>query len=112
MKVIDRKDMQDLSAWVVDTIQRRTRRGISAEGTRFLPRKDKLPHPILIKTGAMLSGVKATVTDTTFEVSDTEPYARFVQVKRPFMGLTKQEADALRDRLVEAMRARVRQGIK
>ncbi|MCA9667374.1 MAG: phage virion morphogenesis protein [Myxococcales bacterium] len=71
------KDMrpawQQVSRLVLQSIQRNFAEG--GRPSRWAPRKDNLPHPLLIKSGRMLASLRARSGSNFAEVSERAPYA-------------------------------------
>ncbi len=84
-----------------ELIVERTRRGIGADGQAFEPLDDGSPTD-LERSGRMLGTLEVVRTRRGAAVRATVDYARYVDARRPFMGLTNQQLEQL-DQVVEQL---------
>lgn len=100
-------DSVHLGEWVARRIVERTARGIGANGRRFAPLEDG-ERTDLRRTGAMLGSLQVKRTPRGAAVEAGVEYARYVDAKRPFMGLTSKDLAELDEQVEQRLEARDR----
>ncbi len=98
--LVDARTLELSAEYVITAIRRRTMRGQSYDGRRFVPYSPGYvatghtdsQNPDLRHTGALLDSLRVKTTRGGVEVVTNVAYARFVNQKRPFMGVSKADS--------------------
>ncbi|RTL16445.1 MAG: hypothetical protein EKK55_24315 [Rhodocyclaceae bacterium] len=104
-----REDSMRVGDGIRRAILTRTRAGRDVEGDRFRPLKADGSPSTLTDTGRMLRSLRVRATDTAIVIEAGVDYAEHVEAAgRRFLGLTRDEVEAVGEAIEETIDRRLR----